>query len=145
MNPFLNPLITIPFLKNYIVDPNRIERLSPQHLDNYRDKALKKMDLLWQALQNGELIDFPYLFNPRLVMRCASNIDELKINTLNRIAGYLALSLDHLLARRKESSLYRWVRSSNLLSTIYHKLTSRMKSIRGDGTATIASKLENRR
>ncbi len=43
MNPFLNPLITIPFLKNYIIDPNRIERLSPQQLKNYRDKALRKM------------------------------------------------------------------------------------------------------
>ena len=40
---FLNPSITIPFLKNYILDPNRIERLNSKQLESYRDKALRKM------------------------------------------------------------------------------------------------------
>ena len=42
MNPFLNPTITIPFIKNYIADKNRIERLSSGQLQKYRNKALKK-------------------------------------------------------------------------------------------------------
>lgn len=43
MNPFLNPRVTIPFLKNYILDPTRMERLSPKQLEHYRDKALRKI------------------------------------------------------------------------------------------------------
>ena len=43
MNPFLNPKISIPFLKNYITDPGRIERLSPQRLEKYRNRALQKI------------------------------------------------------------------------------------------------------
>jgi phenylacetate-CoA ligase len=43
MNPFLNPSITIPFLKRYYLNPGRIERLNPKQLERYRDKAFKKM------------------------------------------------------------------------------------------------------
>jgi len=43
MNAFLNPLVTIPFLKGYISNPGRIERLNPKQLERYRDKALRKM------------------------------------------------------------------------------------------------------
>ena len=43
MNPFLNPFIAIPFLKNYITDGNRIERLSIRQLERYRKKALRKI------------------------------------------------------------------------------------------------------
>ena len=43
MNPFLNPLISIPLLKEYILVPRRIERSTPKQLEHYRDKAFKKM------------------------------------------------------------------------------------------------------
>jgi phenylacetate-CoA ligase len=43
MNPFLNPRIIIPFIKNYIQDPKRIERLNEKKLENYKDKALRKI------------------------------------------------------------------------------------------------------
>ena len=43
MNPFLNPSTTIPFIKNYILDPGRIERLRPKQLERYRDNSLRKM------------------------------------------------------------------------------------------------------
>jgi phenylacetate-CoA ligase len=43
MNPFLNPFITIPFLKNYIIDPGRIERYSPKELERYKDKKFRKI------------------------------------------------------------------------------------------------------
>ena len=43
MNPFLNPFITIPFLKKYYLDSGRIERLSAEQLERYKDKAFKKM------------------------------------------------------------------------------------------------------
>ena len=43
MNPFLNPSIAIPFLKNYIADINRIERLSSTDLEKYRNKAFRKI------------------------------------------------------------------------------------------------------
>jgi len=42
MNPLFNPFITLPFLKNYVTDPKRIERLTPRQLERYRDKALRK-------------------------------------------------------------------------------------------------------
>jgi len=43
MNPFLNPFITIPFIRNYILDPGRIERLGAEKLERYQDKALRKV------------------------------------------------------------------------------------------------------
>jgi len=43
MNPFLNPFITIPFIKNYILDPGRIERVGTQKLEIYRDRSFRKM------------------------------------------------------------------------------------------------------
>lgn len=43
MNPFLNPFVTIPFLKKYYLDPGRIERLSPEKIERYKDKTFKKM------------------------------------------------------------------------------------------------------
>jgi len=43
MNPFLNPWNTIPILKNYFFDPGRIERLNPEKLKQFKDKALRKM------------------------------------------------------------------------------------------------------
>jgi len=41
MNPFLNPLISLPLLKNYILDTGRIQRLNPKQLKRYQDKAFK--------------------------------------------------------------------------------------------------------
>ena len=43
MNPLLNPFISIPILKNYILDPGRIQRLNPKQLKKYRDKAFKNI------------------------------------------------------------------------------------------------------
>jgi phenylacetate-CoA ligase len=43
MNPFLNPRIILPYIKNYIQDPKRIEKLSAKELERYRDKSLKKI------------------------------------------------------------------------------------------------------
>lgn len=43
MNPLYNPSTLIPLLKNYILDPGRIERLNPKQLEGYRDKALRKI------------------------------------------------------------------------------------------------------
>lgn len=43
MSSLFNPFISIPFLKNYIFDPNRIERLNPKQLERYRDRSLRKI------------------------------------------------------------------------------------------------------
>jgi phenylacetate-CoA ligase len=43
MNPLLNPFISIPILKNYILDPGRVQRLNPKQLKKYRDKAFKNI------------------------------------------------------------------------------------------------------
>jgi len=43
MNPFLNPVTGIPFLKHFIFDPKRLEKKSPQQIDRYRDKTFKKL------------------------------------------------------------------------------------------------------
>ena len=42
MNPFLNPFTGFPFLRDFITDPDRLRRLSPKKLDNYRNKAFRK-------------------------------------------------------------------------------------------------------
>lgn len=43
MNQLLNPFNSLPFLKNSLTDPGRLERLSASQLERYRDKALRKI------------------------------------------------------------------------------------------------------
>jgi len=43
MNPFLNPKITMPFIKNYFLEPGRIQRMNSKQIKQYRTKALRKM------------------------------------------------------------------------------------------------------
>jgi len=43
MNPFLNPITGIPFIKNFIFAPGRLQRLTPKQMSKYRDKAFRKI------------------------------------------------------------------------------------------------------
>ena len=43
MNPFNNPNNTIPFLKNYLIEPKRIEKKNKTQLQKYKNKAFKKL------------------------------------------------------------------------------------------------------
>lgn len=43
MNPFLNPLTGLPFLKNFIFDAERLNRMSIEKVEKLRDKFLKKI------------------------------------------------------------------------------------------------------
>ena len=43
MNPFLNPSNLYTVFKNYMFDPKRIWKLSPEELKNYQDKSFKKV------------------------------------------------------------------------------------------------------
>jgi len=42
MNPFLNPIKGLPFLKNFIFDPGRLERWSPEKIKKYKDSVIRK-------------------------------------------------------------------------------------------------------
>jgi phenylacetate-CoA ligase len=42
MNPFLNPITALPFLKNYLFDAQRLRKKSPDQIKKYRDAALQK-------------------------------------------------------------------------------------------------------
>jgi len=43
MNPLLNPLVSMPLIKGYILDPGRTQRLNHEQLKRYRDKEFKKI------------------------------------------------------------------------------------------------------
>jgi phenylacetate-CoA ligase len=43
MNPFLNPITGLPFLKNYIFNPGRLKRCNYNQIKKYRDKAFRKV------------------------------------------------------------------------------------------------------
>lgn len=43
MNPFINPVTGIPFLKHFIFDPKRLNKKSPQQIERYRDKAFRRL------------------------------------------------------------------------------------------------------
>jgi len=43
MNPFINPITGIPFLKHFFLDPDRLNRLSIKQIEKYRDKAFRKI------------------------------------------------------------------------------------------------------
>ena len=42
MNPFLNPFTGFPFLRDFITDPRRLQRLTPEKLNRYRNKSFRK-------------------------------------------------------------------------------------------------------
>ncbi len=42
VNPFLNPLVSLPFLKNLLSDTRRLRRWSPQKIKRYRDHLIQK-------------------------------------------------------------------------------------------------------
>jgi phenylacetate-CoA ligase len=42
MNPFLNPLVTLPFLKNVLIDTRRLRRQSSEKLSHYRDNKFRR-------------------------------------------------------------------------------------------------------
>jgi phenylacetate-CoA ligase len=43
MNPYLNPVTSLPFLKSYIFDPGRLRRLNSKQLKKYQDKVFRKI------------------------------------------------------------------------------------------------------
>ncbi len=43
MNPFINPITGIPFLKHFFLDPGRLNRLSIEQIEKYRDKVFRKI------------------------------------------------------------------------------------------------------
>ena len=43
MNPFLNPITGIPFLKHFIFDPKRLNKKNPKQIEKYRNKAFRKL------------------------------------------------------------------------------------------------------
>jgi len=43
MNPFLNPITLIPFLKNYFTIPAQLHKKNPEYIKKYRDKSFKKI------------------------------------------------------------------------------------------------------
>jgi phenylacetate-CoA ligase len=43
MNPFLNPVSGIPFLKHFLFDSERLYRMNSQQLEKYRDKTFRKI------------------------------------------------------------------------------------------------------
>jgi phenylacetate-CoA ligase len=43
INPLLNPMNSIPLLKSYIFDTNRLDRSNPKQVKKYRDKAFKRI------------------------------------------------------------------------------------------------------
>src|SRR5512136_1475656 len=43
MNPFLNPVTGIPFLKNFLFDAQRLRTSSPEKINKYRDKVFRRI------------------------------------------------------------------------------------------------------
>ena len=43
MNPFLNPIISFPILKDYLSDRKRLKKYSPEKMEKYRNKQFKKI------------------------------------------------------------------------------------------------------
>jgi len=42
MNPFLNPITSTSFIRDLIFDPGRLQRLTPEKIRRYRDKAFRR-------------------------------------------------------------------------------------------------------
>ncbi len=43
MNPFLNPITALPFLKHFFFDAKRLYKINPKQLEKYRDKMLRSI------------------------------------------------------------------------------------------------------
>lgn len=43
MNPFLNPVTAVPFVKKFLFDAKRLYRMSPKQVEEYRDAAFRRI------------------------------------------------------------------------------------------------------
>ena len=43
MNPFINPITGIPFLKHFFFDSGRLNRLNKEQIEKYKDKAFRRI------------------------------------------------------------------------------------------------------
>lgn len=84
MNPLLNPFISFSFIKQLLVNPKRIKKMSPEEIQSYKNKAFRKM------------ISYAYTVPVYHMKYKKSGIHPSDIRTINDIKKLPFISKDEL-------------------------------------------------
>lgn len=97
------------------------------------DLILEELDIIYEKIyKKGEVIDFPYLFNRNLVLKCVSGIEGLTMSMHDKIFFHLALIEERISYELKDTPLYNLLKSFEPARNTINRLTASVKTIRGD-------------
>lgn len=97
------------------------------------DLAQQELNTIHEKIyQEGKIINFPYLFDRKFVLRCVSEVDGLKIKGYSKMFLQLSLIQDGILHRLNNSALYNLLKSFKLTRNAANALFRVIKSGRGD-------------
>ena len=82
--------------------------------------------------KRGEIVQFPYLFNRCLILKCISEIRGLDIGRFDKIFLQLSLIQDGAIARLRDTRLYNFLKSFETARNSINSLTAFIKKLRGD-------------
>ena len=79
-----------------------------------------------------EVIDFPYMFDQKFVLRCMSGIEELNMTNTNKIFLRISLIQDRIIFELKDTPLYNLLKSIEPVRTLINSLGYFVRNMRGD-------------
>ena len=97
------------------------------------DLILHKLDIIHENIyKRNESIKFPYLFDRRFMLDCASSIKCLDLMGYKRFAFYASLIQDRLIYELKDTPLYVLLKSFEPTRNLANSLTAFTKVVRND-------------
>ena len=97
------------------------------------DLVLRKLNTLNEKIyKKGEVIDFPYLFNRNLILKCVSGIEGLTMSKYDKLFFHIALIQERISYELKDTPLYNLLKSFEPARNTINRLTASVKTIRGD-------------
>lgn len=128
--------LNIKFLKNRI-DVNTCKKYAIQNgWGEVFDLYIRELDSLCRRIyEEGEFIQFPYIFSRNFVLQAILTIEGLHLSPWQRMALSVSLSLDKIQASQEETTLYKLLRSFKPVRWLFNQTMTAFKSMRGDKEA----------
>ena len=108
------------------------------------DLAMAELDTVRDKIyENGETVDFPYLFNRKFVFTCINEIEGLEMTNITKTFLYISLIQDQAVFILKDTPLYNMLRSFNFTRNLINSIGYFIRNMRGD-KRSVSSKNGNK-
>jgi len=91
-------------------------------------------DIYQRIYMKHESISFPFIYNTKFVLRCVTEINSLNLKGCTKMAFTISLGLDRLRASKKNTALYKMLRSFPPTRLLFNKIITIFRVMRGDRT-----------